>query len=191
MERSLKKIERYWEEKPLSHPGAWTSDNGELVMLIYHTLALKSSRASLTHKLDSLCSPDLSIGKSSGSPNIGFLRSYSLIAHLSLDLSSSDVVPRMIPARRESQHPKEFIHTKAQMSIVDSTKDFLKDLEEEFTAACQSPLLDIPAFSTFFSHAVSSLRHLSSFPDYLFKLQNLPFITEKYIHYPGLGTGLD
>lgn len=77
------------------------------------------------------------------------------------------------------------------MSIVDSTEDFLKGLEEEFTAACQSPLLDIPVLSTFFSHAVSSLRHLSSFPDYLLKRQNFPFIIEKCIHYSGLGTGLD
>lgn len=94
----------------------------------------------------------------------------------------------MTPGRHESQHPKEFTHTKAQVSIVDFTKDFLK---EKFTGECQSPLLDIPVLSAFFFYAVSSLRHLSSFPDYLFKCQIFPFIIEKYIHYPGLRTGLD
>lgn len=162
-----------------------------IVVLIYQTDAWKSTRAFWTHKLDSPRSSDLSLGKPSGCPKTGFLRNYSLMAHLSLDLSYSDVAPRMTSARRESQHPKEFTHTKAQVSIVDSTKDFLKDWEEEFTAACQSPLLDIPVLSTFFSHAVSGLRHLSSFPAYLFKLQNFPFIIGKCIHYPGLGTGLD
>lgn len=123
-----------------------------------------------------------SLGKPSVYPNTFSPTTYSLMAHSSLDFFFLQcrlcVAPRMTPTKHESQRLKEFTYTKAQMSIVDFTKDFSKELEEKFIAVLQSPLLDIPFLSKFHFYEVSSLRHLSSFPDYLLELQIFLFIIE-------------